>query len=332
MKMGKCRIGGKSMEKEASWPGPEGLIPSLPKDASNASWHTRHFLDEILIEERIIETQAADLSMRLWGRQFTSPIMLPAFSHLNKAGLDHQPMEEYALAAKDLGLVNWVGMESDEDYVKIAEVGADTIRIIKPFANHEKIREQMAFAVKHQAFAVGVDIDHSIGTDGNADVVDGEQMGMLTGQDLEGFAKAAHELGVPFVAKGVLSERDASICEKAGVDAVVVSHHHGRLPFAVPPAMILPEIRKVSGKMKVFADCSIDDGRDAYKLMAWGADAVSTGRAILPGLLKDGTPAVEMKLQQMNRQLKELMGYTGVANVAAFDPTVLWYHGRHLVP
>ena len=132
------------------------------------------------------------------------------------------------------------------------------------------------------------------------------------------------------MAKGVLSARDASACERAGADAIVVSHHHGRLPFAVPPAMVLPEIKKVSGKMKVFADCSVDDGRDAYKLMALGADAVSTGRAILPGLLKDGTSAVEEKIRQMNSQLKELMGYTGVAGISDFDPSVLWYHGRHL--
>lgn len=316
------------MEKEAKWPGPEGLIPALPKAASNASWHTRRFLDEIFIEERIIGTHVADLSMQLWGKDFTSPIMMPAFSHLNKAGLDHQPMEEYAQAAKHLGIVNWVGMESDEDYAKIAEVGAETIRIIKPFADHEKIKSQMVFAAAHQAFGVGIDIDHSIGTNGELDVVDGEKLGTLTAQDIEKFAAFARELGVPFVAKGVLSTRDAAICEKAGVDAIVVSHHHGRLPFAVPPAMILPEIKKVSGKMKVFADCSVDDGRDAYKLMALGADAVSTGRAILPGLLKDGTPAVEKKIRQMNAQLKELMGYTGVAALDAFDPTVLWYHGR----
>ncbi|MGO5292197.1 alpha-hydroxy-acid oxidizing protein [Porcincola sp. LCP21S3_C12] len=318
------------MEKEANWPGPEGLIPALEKNAANASLHTRRFLDEILIEERIIGTRVADLTMKLWGSEFTSPIMMPAFSHLNKAGLDHRPMEEYAQAAKNLGIVNWVGMESDADYAKIAEVGSKTIRIIKPFADHEKIKEQMTFAVKRQALAVGIDIDHSIGKDGNVDVVDGEKLGTLTAQEIKEFADFAHKSGVPFVAKGVLSTRDAALCEKAGADAIVVSHHHGRMPFAVPPAMILPDIRKVSGKMKVFADCSVDDGRDAYKLLALGADAVSTGRAILPGLLKEGTPAVERKIQQMNDQLKELMGYTGVATLDLFDATVLWYHGRPL--
>ena len=36
----------------------------------------------------------------------------------------------------------------------------------------------------------------------------------------------------------------------------------------------------------------------------------------------------ERKIRQMNCQLKELMGYTGVATLDAFDATVLWYHGR----
>lgn len=56
--------------------------------------------------------------------------------------------------------------------------------------------------------------------------------------------------------------------------------------------------------------------------MALGADAASTGRAILPGLLKDVAAAVEEKLQQMNCQLKELMGYT--AKSSPNQPSVLY--------
>ena len=155
-------------------------------------------------------------------------------------------------------------------------------------------------------------------------------MGALTEDELKELVMHAHGLELPFVANGVLSTHDATICRKVGTDAIVVSLHHVRLPFAVPPAMVLPDIKKVSGDMKVFADCSVDDGRDAYKLMALGADAVSVGRAILPGLLKEGKSPVEKKITEMNQQLKELMGYTGVATVRDFDPTVLWYHGRHL--
>jgi isopentenyl diphosphate isomerase/L-lactate dehydrogenase-like FMN-dependent dehydrogenase len=93
--------------------------------------------------------------------------------------------------------------------------------------------------------------------------------------------------------------------------------------------MVLSEIKAVSGDMKIFVDCSMDDGRDVYKAMALGADAVSVGRGILPGLIKEGKDGVIKKVSRMNEELRELMGYTGVKNVSEFDPAVLWYHGRH---
>ena len=80
----------------------------------------------------------------------------------------------------------------------------------------------------------------------------------------------------------------------------------------------------------IFVDCHIDDGYDAYKTLALGADAVSVGRGILPGLLKEGTEGVMKKVNKMNEQLRELMGYTNVHNVNAFDPSVLYIYGHQL--
>ena len=82
--------------------------------------------------------------------------------------------------------------------------------------------------------------------------------------------------------------------------------------------MVLSEIKAVSGDMKIFVDCSMDDGRDVYKAMALGADAVSVGRGILPGLIKEGKDGVIKKVSRINEELRELMGYTGVKNVSAF--------------
>ena len=78
----------------------------------------------------------------------------------------------------------------------------------------------------------------------------------------------------------------------------------------------------------IFVDCHIDDGYDAYKALALGADAVSVGRGILPGLLKEGTEGVIKKVNKMNEQLSELMGYTNVRNVNEFDPSVLYIYGH----
>ena len=318
--------GNKDMTLSGPWPGPKGLIPEPERNPSNANLHTRRYLDEILIEQRVIDAVEADLSFELFGEAFSSPIMMPAFSHLNKVGEDGRtPMEEYALAAKEMNLVNWVGMEPDDEYARIASVGAKTIRIIKPFADHGRIHEEMAFAKEHSALAVGIDIDHVFGTDGKYDIVDGIALGPVSQEDLATYVKDA---GLPFIAKGVLSVQDAIKCRNAGVAGIVVSHHHGRMPFAVPPLMVLPEIKNAldGSGIRVFVDCNINDGYDAYKALALGADAVSVGRGILPGLLKSGSDAVCEKMRRMNEQLEELMGYTGVRTLSDMDRSVLRIH------
>ena len=208
-------------EIKSPWPGPKGLIPVTSGKAEDANVHNRNYLDSILVEMRVIDSVEPDLSVEIFGRKYSSPIMMPAFSHLNKVGKDgKKPMVEYAKAAKDMGLLNWVGMEPDDEYEEISQVGADTIRIIKPFADHQIILDQIDFAKKTGAVAVGVDIDHVPGTDGKYDVVDGYPMGPVMGEDLKKYVDHA---GIPFIAKGVLSVQDALKARDAGCKGIVVS-------------------------------------------------------------------------------------------------------------
>lgn len=310
-------------KKNNPWPGPEGLIPVTSGKADDANVINRRYLDSLLVEMRVIDSVKPCLTTRIFGREFSSPIMMPAFSHLNKVGKNgRKPMEEYALAAKQLGLLNWVGMEPDGEYAGIAAVDAPTVRIIKPFADHDIILEQIDFAVKHGAVAVGVDIDHIANKDGGYDVVDGHPLGPVMLADLKDYVKAAR---VPFVAKGVLSVNDALKARDAGCKAVLVSHHHGRIPFGIPPTAVLPRIKDAlqGSGMMIFCDCGIDTGYDAYKALALGADAVAVGRGILAPLLKEGTEGVVRKIRQMNEQLSELMLYTGIKDTASFDSSII---------
>lgn len=310
-------------KKNNPWPGPEGLIPVTSGKADDANVINRRYLDSLLVEMRVIDSVKPCLTTRIFGREFSSPIMMPAFSHLNKVGKNgRKPMEEYALAAKQLRLLNWVGMEPDEEYAGIAAVDAPTVRIIKPFADHDIILEQIDFAVKHGAIAVGVDIDHIANKDGGYDVVDGHPLGPVMLADLKDYVKAAR---VPFVAKGVLSVNDALKARDAGCRAVLVSHHHGRIPFGIPPTAVLPRIKDAlqGSGMMIFCDCGIDTGYDAYKALALGADAVAVGRGILAPLLKEGTEGVERKIHQMNEQLSELMLYTGIKDTDSFDSSII---------
>lgn len=63
---------------------------------------------------------------------------------------------------------------------------------------------------------------------------------------------------------------------------------------------------------------------DAYKALALGADAVSVGRGILTPLLQQGATGVKEKKTKMNKQLSELMLYTGVKDTKSFDASVLY--------
>lgn len=264
---------------KSPWTGPKGLIPVTSGKAEDANVYNRAYLDHIHVEMRVIDSIEPELGTELFGEQFSSPIMMPAFSHLNKVGEDSKrPMVQYALAAKELQLMNWVGMEENADYAEIAATGARTVRIIKPFRDHAVILEQIDFAVRHKAIAVGIDIDHVPGKDGRYDIVDGIPMGPVTSEDLRSYVAASP---VPFVAKGVLSVQDAVKAKEAGCAAVVVSHHHGRIPFGIAPLQILPRIREVlaGSGVKIFVDCSMDSGYDAYKALALGADASPWGAA-----------------------------------------------------
>lgn len=314
-------------EVKSPWPGPKGMIPVTSGRADDANVHNRAYLDNILVEMRLIDSVEPDLTTEIFGREYSSPLTLAAVSHLNKVLPDktRQPMQEKVRAAKNTHVLNWIGMESNEDYKEIVQDAGDTIRIVKPFADHDKIIDELQLAEKLGAVAVGMDIDHVPGENGKYDVVDGIPLGPLTFSELQRYIRAVN---IPFVVKGVLSVRDAVKARDAGAQAIVVSHHHGRVPFGVPPLKVLPEIKKAlrGSGMTIFADGSLMTGYDAYKALALGADAVLIGRGILSELLKNGQKAAEKKIYKLNEQLSQLMLYTGIKDTKSFDASVLHFN------
>ena len=230
-------------------------------------------------------------------------------------------MVQYAQGAAATGAVHWIGMGSDEEFEAVIAAGAPTIRIIKPYADEEKIYGMIRCAEKNGAIAVGMDIDHMFDLKGNKDICMGEEMEVKSSAKLQEYIKSTN---LPFIIKGVLSVHDALKCTEIGAQGIVVSHHGGRLNYAVPPLYILPEIVKAVGdKMPIFVDCGICSGMDAYKALALGATAVSVGNHLIPYIKKGGAEAVAERIQAMTEELKGAMAYTGVKTVKDFDATVI---------
>ena len=293
---------------------------------SDANEITERFMDSILFEQRLIDSVKADLYMKFLGETFDMPVMTPAFSHLgNYNGRELTGLEEYSIAARDCNILNFCGMMENNQYKKIADTGAKTVRIVKPYADNGKVKDQMLFAQENGAFAVGMDIDHIFGENGY-DLVVGEDMSFQTADMLRGYVEM---LKVPFVVKGVLSVSDAVKCADIGAKAIIISHHHGRIPYAIPPMMILPEIKKaLAGQnVKIIVDCGIATGADVFKALALGADAAAVGRSMMPSLEKGGAPGVADFLNGVGKELRYLMSSTGFAKVSDIDDSVI-HHMR----
>ncbi|MCR5328347.1 MAG: alpha-hydroxy-acid oxidizing protein, partial [Saccharofermentans sp.] len=208
---------------------------------SDSNEITARYMDSILIKESLIDSVVADTSIELFGEKFASPVMTPAFSHLKQFnGRELSGLEEYSIATKNLNILNFVGMMENDGFKKIIDTGAKTVRIVKPYADNAKVRDQMRFAEDMGAFGIGMDIDHIFAQDG-LDVVVGELMAVQTSDRIRSYIESTK---LPFFVKGVLSEKEAKKCAELGAKAIIVSHHHGRLPYAVPPMMVLPGIKK----------------------------------------------------------------------------------------
>ena len=293
----------------------QNIIPAWrPGDPDS---FTRYYFDSLMLETRYLDSDIPSTKFELFGETFDTPIMTAALSHL------HNPangMAIYAQAAKECNAVHWMGMGEDKELEEVIATGARTIKVIKPHRDNAEVFRRIKHAIGAGCFAIGMDIDHSFNSTGGYDVVMGVPMKNETFEDLKSFVKASC---LPFIVKGVLSVSDARKCLDAGVAGIVLSHHGGRVKYSIPPLMALePILDAVGGKMKIFLDCGVVSGMDAYKALALGVDAVSVGRHLMP-LVQDGVEAVAKRMRAMTAELAGVMAATGVTSLDKMDPTVI---------
>jgi len=289
------------------------------KNRADSAGITRDYFDALLVEMRHIGAAAPDTSFELYGQTFGTPVMPAALSHLYR--VRENGMVELAKAAVSVNTPMWAGMGDTKELEDILATGAKTIKIIKPYADHEKIFSRIEHAEKAGALAVGMDLDHAFSRKGVFDEIEGEEMTSKSYEEFASFVKATH---LPFVLKGVLSTRDAELCLKAGARGIVVSHHHGLMDYAVPPLMILPEIAKViGGAIPIFVDCGIQSGMDTFKALALGATAVSVGRALLFPLKENGHKGAAEEMLSITAGLRHAMGMTASKSLRDIDGSLI---------
>ncbi|MCR5618200.1 MAG: alpha-hydroxy-acid oxidizing protein [Clostridiales bacterium] len=280
---------------------------------------TRDYFDSLLLEMRHIDSVMPDTKVTLFGQEFSTPVATAALSHLNNTAPDG--MANMALGAKMAGALCFSGMGGKDEIKAMCDTGAKVIKIIKPHKDNAAVISKIREAEEAGAFALGMDIDHAFSSTGDYDVVTGLPMRPKSSDELRSFIESTK---LPFIIKGVLSVKDALKCLEIGVSGIIVSHHHGIMPSAVPPLMVLPEIRKVIGdKMPIFVDCCIENGMDAFKALALGADMVCVGRAIMDPLRENGAQGVCDKITAITGELRSTMARTGASKLNDIDGSVI---------
>ncbi len=194
------------------------------------------------------------------------------------------------------------------------------IPVIKP-REVEKVVELAKMAEAVGAPAFGMDIDAAAFINMTAA---GQKVGPKTQDEL---AYIKQHTSIPFIVKGIMTADDAEACRAAGVDAIVVSNHGGRVMDHTPgTAEALAYIADaVQGKMTILVDGGVRSGGDVLKMLALGADAVLLGRPLSIGAVGGGVAGVELVLNKMAGELRVAMVMTGTADVAAVSEDILWY-------
>jgi len=130
---------------------------------------------------------------------------------------------------------------------------------------------------------------------------------------------------VKLVLKGILTGEDAKMAADAGIDAIVVSNHGGRVEDGVGATIdVLPEIvGAVGGRMPVLVDSGFRHGSDIVKALAMGAKAVCIGRPYLWGLGAFGQAGVERVLGLLRFETRVAMQQLGAPSLKDITPDMV---------
>lgn len=133
----------------------------------------------------------------------------------------------------------------------------------------------------------------------------------------EDLAWLREQTSLPLLVKGILHPEDAEKTISLGCDGLIVSNHGGRVLDGTPASLacLLQIVSAVSGRGRVLFDSGIRNGRDIYKAIALGADAVMIGRPYIWGLATAGALGVAHIIRLLRDELEMTMALTGTASI-----------------
>lgn len=307
-----------------------GEVPGMGgKGTGDAFLANIEALDSYKLNMRVIhDAKDPDTSIELFGKKMDVPVFAAPVSGttLNMGGKFTE--EEYISwvigGCLDAGVYPMVGDTAVDSFLitnleQLKKFNGEGIAIIKPWENSNVIKK-IKLAEEAGAFSVGMDID-AAGLITLA--LHGKPVGPKTVEDIK---EIVNSTKLPFILKGIMTADEAELAVKAGVDAIVVSNHGGRVLDQTPGvADVLPEIAQaVKGKITILADGGVRNGVDVLKMIALGADAVLIGRPFVTASFGAQREGVKLYVDTLKSELKSAMVLTGCKTVKDVTDRIIY--------
>ena len=286
--------------------------------------NSRALAEYRLVPRYLREDIRPDMSLELFGRKFEHPIMAApmtgAVTNLGGVVEEYQFARDLLVGCRDTGTIAWLGDgASPEKFATIMEaldeVEGFGVLICKPRADRDELRRRFRVARDAGVVAVGIDID---AIKFRTMVLRGQGSSAVSFDELRSLRD---EVQLPFVLKGIMAPEDAELASKAGIDAIVVSNHGGRVLDDMPgTARVLPQVVAAAGSdVVVMADGGVRSGRDAFKLMALGAKGVLVGRTAAIAAVGGQHAGVKLMFREYSQEFAQTMTVCGTPRLADID-------------
>ncbi len=307
-----------------------GQVPGMGGLGSGSSFiNNIEALARIKFNMRLVhDVTEPDTTVTVLGKRLAMPVMAAPIGGISFNMGGPVSEEEYIQAViHGCKAKNIIGCSGDgvPDFIyqagfnAITSAGGHGIPFIKPWEDNELFKKIEA-AKTTGTDIIGMDIDA-------AGLITLRKMGRpVSPKSLEQLTEIVRKTGMKFILKGVMTPDEAELAVVAGVDAIVISNHGGRvLDHAPAAAEVLSEIAdRVKGKLTILADGGIRTGGDVLKMLALGADAVMVGRPFSVAAIGGLQAGVETYIDTLMSELKQTMVLTGTSKASAVDRKILF--------
>ena len=277
------------------------------------------------------EAWTADTRVTVLGRELSLPVMIGPVGDVQRHYGDRFDTVGYNRcvleAAAGEGTLAWTGDGLDASIMReacglIGQLGGTGVPTVKPW-DEATLGEKLDDVLAAHPAAVAMDIDAA-----GLPFLRGQQppAGAKSAAQIARVVDRCHDVGVSFVLKGVMTVSAALRAAEAGVDAIVVSNHGGRVLDGTPAtAEVLPRIADAVGeRLEVLVDGGVRSGLDVFRAVALGARACLVCRPFVVSAFGGGEEGVRAYLGQLRGELADVMEMCGARTVADIGRDRLW--------